>query len=156
MRNTFGKEEKLCSKVLISSLFTKGKRFFIHPLKINWTEVEHRRGADIQVLIVVSKRNFKNAVDRNRIKRLIREAYRLNKSIIYDWYVVTPKIGGIYNNNISKNVSTNSVVHENENRKQLLISISYVSKTIPDYKEIEKKIILILRRFKKEYEKNNR
>ena len=156
MRNTFGKEEKLCSKVLISSLFTKGKRFFIHPLKINWAEVQHYRGADIQVLIVVSKRNFKNAVDRNRIKRLIREAYRLNKSIIYDWYPSSANINSTNNNNSSKNVNNNSVPHKNENRKQLLISISYVSKTIPDYTEIEKKIILILRRFKKEYEKNNR
>ena len=79
-RHTFPKEEHLCRKKLIEELFSKqGSSFGVYPLRIVWIKSEMPTTASPQVLISVSKRTFKRAVDRNRLKRLIREAYRLNK-----------------------------------------------------------------------------
>ena len=79
-RHTFPKEEHLCRKKLIEELFSKqGSSFGVYPLRIVWIKSEMPTTAPPQVLISVSKRTFKRAVDRNRLKRLIREAYRLNK-----------------------------------------------------------------------------
>ena len=77
---TFPKEEHLCRKKLIEELFSKqGSSFGVYPLRIVWIKSEMPTTAPPQVLISVSKRTFKRAVDRNQLKRLIREAYRLNK-----------------------------------------------------------------------------
>ncbi len=76
----FPKEEHLCRKKLIDELFGKqGSSFGIYPLRLVWIPTAAPTAAPPQVLISVSKRIFKRAVDRNRLKRLIREAYRLNK-----------------------------------------------------------------------------
>ncbi len=84
MRNTFKKEEKLKSRNLISDLFTSGKSLSAYPLKLIYLQKEHDSPFMIQAGVTVTKRNFKKAVDRNRIKRLMREAYRLNKHLIYE------------------------------------------------------------------------
>ena len=77
---TFPKEEHLCRKKLIEELFSKqSSSFGVYPLRIVWIKAPVPTTAPPQVLISVSKRTFKRAVDRNRLKRLIREAYRLNK-----------------------------------------------------------------------------
>ena len=77
---TFPKEEHLCRKKLIEELFGKqGSSFGVYPLRIVWIRSAEPSVLPPQVLISVSKRTFKRAVDRNRLKRLIREAYRLNK-----------------------------------------------------------------------------
>ena len=79
-RHTFPKEEHLCRKKLIDELFGKqGSSFGAYPLRIVWLPGPGPTAAPPQVLISVSKRSFKRAFDRNRLKRLIREAYRLNK-----------------------------------------------------------------------------
>ena len=79
-RYTFPKEEHLCRKKLIDELFGKqGSSFGVYPLRIVWVASPTPTAEPPQVLISVSKRTFKRAVDRNRLKRLIREAYRLNK-----------------------------------------------------------------------------
>ncbi|GAA4365305.1 hypothetical protein GCM10023185_35510 [Hymenobacter saemangeumensis] len=76
----FPKEEHLCRKKLIDELFGKqSSSFGVYPLRIVWLKSPEPTTAPPQVLISVSKRIFKRAVDRNRLKRLIREAYRLNK-----------------------------------------------------------------------------
>jgi ribonuclease P protein component len=76
----FPKEEHLCRKKLIDELFGKqGSSFGVYPLRFVWIKAPAPTVAPPQVLISVSKRGFKRAVDRNRLKRLIREAYRLNK-----------------------------------------------------------------------------
>lgn len=79
-RRTFRKSERLCSKKVIDALFAGGnKSFSAFPLRVVYME---RPEPVSQVLVSVSKRHFKHAVDRNRVKRQIREAYRLNKDIL--------------------------------------------------------------------------
>jgi ribonuclease P protein component len=77
---TFRKEERLKKEKHIQELFTKGSSFYLHPFKV--LILENKAVALTQVLISVSRRNFKKAVDRNTIKRRVREAYRLNKSLL--------------------------------------------------------------------------
>jgi len=120
---TFGKAERLNSKIQIGELFAKGDPFFKYPFKV----IVHRQNETgkplVSILITVPKRNFKKAVDRNRIKRLIREAYRLNKHIIYE--------------------------HLGQNNIRLNLAFIYTAKSILSYQEIERKIILILQTIKK-------
>jgi ribonuclease P protein component len=76
------KPERLNKKKIIEKMFAGGSRSFsIFPLRVVWLPAEE---LDVQasILISVSKRRFKRAVKRNRIKRQIREAYRLNKQIL--------------------------------------------------------------------------
>ena len=77
-RFTFKKEEKLASEKWIKELFEKGSSFYLHPFKVIFRPHPNQEFPN-QVLISVSARNFKRAVDRNKIKRRMREAYRLNK-----------------------------------------------------------------------------
>jgi len=76
---SFGKAERLNSKKNIQELFTKGSSFYLHPLKVIVLSNPDQNTPNHQVMISVSKRNFKRAVDRNTIKRRIREGYRLQK-----------------------------------------------------------------------------
>ena len=84
MRETFRKDERLKKKNLISELFASGRSATVFPIKMIYLEYDHLSPFKIQAGVSVSKRNFKNAVQRNRIKRLMREAYRKNKSLIYN------------------------------------------------------------------------
>jgi ribonuclease P protein component len=78
--------ERLKSRKEIEHLFSGGSQSVgQYPLRLIWRPAMERRSAfPIQVAMTVSKRNFKRAVDRNRIKRLMREAYRLNKGNLYE------------------------------------------------------------------------
>ena len=73
---SLGKNQKLKSKKTISLLFVEGESLKSYPLKMIYLPCEDKVN---KVAFSVPKRNFKLAVDRNRIKRLLREAYRLNK-----------------------------------------------------------------------------
>ncbi|MNI07997.1 ribonuclease P [compost metagenome] len=83
MRNTFTKEERLCAKRRIDTLFKSGSSFVLYPFRIVFVfekNSETENFPPCQSIISVSKRRFKRAVDRNAIKRMMREGYRLQKS----------------------------------------------------------------------------
>lgn len=83
--NTFKKEERLCSKLIIDSLFKSGSSFLLYPFRVQLSAVaEHQFPPEVavQVLIIVPKKRFKRAVDRNLLKRRMRELYRLHKNAL--------------------------------------------------------------------------
>lgn len=120
----FKKKERLNSKKRINRLFLEGNSFFLYPFKVIYKKLPEPSDYPVQLLISVSKHKFKRAVNRNRVKRLVREAYRKNKSIIYE--------------------------QQDGFEGTLLLGLIYVPDTIMEYHQIEKKIILILQRLKKQ------
>jgi ribonuclease P protein component len=87
---SFPKEERLHSKKLIAELFSKGSSFNMYPLRFVLIKQADPSATPPQVLVSVSKKYFKKAVDRNRIKRQLREVYRTHKHLlqIQDQYAV--------------------------------------------------------------------
>ena len=85
-RYTLAKAERLCSKKLIERLFSGGNNSFpAFPLRVVYMWFSSEEGtADVSMMISVPKKRFKHAVKRNRVKRQVREAYRLNKHILLD------------------------------------------------------------------------
>ena len=93
-RHTLGRQERIKSRKLVEELFEGGKSQSVtaFPLRAVWktsndsdtlvSPLGDDMGAQAQILVSVSKRHFKRAVKRNRVKRQIREAYRLNKQIL--------------------------------------------------------------------------
>jgi ribonuclease P protein component len=79
---SFGKDERLSKEKWIKELFDKGSSFYFHPFKVLYLPHPDTSSPKNQVLFSVPKRLFKRAVDRNTIKRRLREAWRLNKSQI--------------------------------------------------------------------------
>ncbi|RNI23349.1 ribonuclease P protein component [Rufibacter latericius] len=111
----FPKEERLRSKKLIEQLFREGSSFNSYPLRFVALHVPGPAELPVQVLVSVSKRNFKKAVDRNRLKRQMREAYRLHKHVLLKpqkeegtWYIGILYIGKEKNpfNLISKKLNS--------------------------------------------------
>ena len=78
---SFTKSERLYKKKAIQELFDKGSSFYLYPFRVYFQKSPETESTH-QVMFSVSKRNFKNATDRNLIKRRMREAYRLNKASI--------------------------------------------------------------------------
>lgn len=82
---TFNKRERIVSRKLIEQLFIKGSSHSTsaYPLRIVYMEKEREENEEpVQILVSVSKKHFKHAVKRNRVKRQIREAYRHQKTIL--------------------------------------------------------------------------
>lgn len=126
---TFKKKERLSEKKIIQNLFNKGNEFFIPPVRVLWNDFSSEQPFTVKILIAVSNKNFKKAVDRNHIKRLVREAYRKNKQMLYDALQNNPE--------------------------NLMIILQYTGKTILSYKETEAKIILIFQRLLIKHEKTS-
>jgi ribonuclease P protein component len=116
---TFTKEERLCNKKLIDELFHNGSSFLCYPFKVSWLAVDEPLLFPAQVLFSVSKKRFKRAVDRNLIKRRIREAYRLYKQqYLY------------------------STLQDTE--KKIIFSVGFIGKEISSYELIDKKMLKVL------------
>ena len=79
IRNTFRKAEKICNQKQIETLFASGKSCTYGQFRLIYLETEPTGTPPVQVLIAVPKKNLRNAVARNRMKRLMREAYRILK-----------------------------------------------------------------------------
>jgi ribonuclease P protein component len=79
---TLGKKERLKSRKLIAQLFSEGENFPFAPFRVYYLfcPLSDSNSTPLQFAISVPAKNFKRAVDRNRIKRVIREAYRLQKT----------------------------------------------------------------------------
>lgn len=120
MPNTFQKEERLGGLKIFETLMAKGSSFFAHPFRIIWMPVSQDQKFPARIAFAVPKRNFKSSVKRNRIKRLLREAYRLNKHQLYSA------------------LEQKSV--------KIVVMIVYTHKEQPVYAEVEGKIILSLQR----------
>ena len=114
MKLTYNKHEKLKSQKTIEQLFLEGKAVSAYPLRLVYLE----HGNANKVGVSVSKRNFKKAVDRIRIKRLLREAYRLNKSMLID-----------------------------NNKAPHAFMILYTSKEMPDFELVNAKIQKLFTKF---------
>jgi ribonuclease P protein component len=118
-RYTFKKEEKLKSRKTIEDLFKDGKSFSNFPFRVLW-KFTSASTAPLQTGFAVSSKNFKRAVDRNRIKRLMREAYRLQKNILQEYL--------------------------KQEQKQLAVFIIYVGNELPEYDLIFEKTTHVLNR----------
>jgi ribonuclease P protein component len=84
MNFTYSKAEKLKSKTTIDLLFSKGKSVSKYPLRLVYIEGDFGDEFPLKMGVSVSKKHFKKAVDRNYFKRVLRETYRLNKSLLLD------------------------------------------------------------------------
>jgi ribonuclease P protein component len=124
-RKRLRKSERLSSQKQIQALFSNGKSFNSPPFAIRYLELAEAGQNDHQILVSVSKRNFKHAVDRNRIKRQIREAYRLNKHLL------------------------------TELSNKYAIAYIYTFKKMIAYKDLENKLIESLSRLQTELSKRN-
>jgi len=91
MRQTFRKSERLKSRKLIEELFDSGKWINNDPIRVVYKFTDLNSSIPAQVGVSVPKSNMKRAVDRNRFKRRMREAYRKNKTELYDFLSVQEK-----------------------------------------------------------------
>ncbi|MFD2286822.1 ribonuclease P protein component [Pedobacter petrophilus] len=119
---TFRKEERLCSRKHLDLLFKNGSSFLLYPFRISYLFIDESASVPAQVVINVPKKRYKRAVDRNLLKRRIREAYRLNKQEEF------------YNQ-----LGTGSGF--------LLFSIQFVGKKKYEFSFIQKKLVATFKRF---------
>lgn len=118
MTATYSKKEKLKSKKLIDQLFTEGQSVSAFPLRLVYLGTTFDDEVIAKTGVSVSKRHFKTAVARNRIKRLLREAYRLNKASFFN------------------NLTT-----------QHAFMILYIGKDMPTFVQVESKMKMVFDKF---------
>lgn len=112
--NKFPKEHKLTGEIRVAKLYTEGDAFISYPLRIVFLPDEKDQAVPAKVVISVPKKRFKRAVHRNLLKRRIREAYRLNRELLWEYLA-------------DKDYSLN-------------FGINYVSNDALPYSKIEKKM----------------
>jgi len=132
---TLGKEERLKSRKQIEKLFAEGKSFVVSPFRVyfivNGDPNSYRKSMANSLLqfgVGVSTKNFKKALDRNRIKRLTREAWRLQK------------------NELKESLKTQS--------KQLNVFFIYTGKELPDFKTTKEKVAVALKKLADKIDEN--
>ena len=121
-RYTLGKNERLKSRKAIDELFVIGKSFSIFPFRIVY-KTSFSQSLNLQAAFSVSKKHFKKATERNKIKRLMREAWRLQKNELKDML--------------------------QQNNRQAVVFILYVGNEMPDYKIVIEKINTALKKLHK-------
>ncbi len=110
---SYHKTEKLKSRKVLAEVFTSGKSFAVFPVKVFYLLPETKE-KNVQAGVGVSAKNFRKAVDRNRIKRLLRECYRLNK------------------------LSLHAVVESKQ--KAVAVFFLYIGKEMPEYALLNEKM----------------
>lgn len=125
MKFTFSKKEKLKSKKLLDQLFTEGKSVSVFPLRMVYMPTTFEDNIKSKTGVSVSKRNFKTAVDRNKIKRLLRESYRLNKASYFN------------------NITT-----------QYALMILYIGKDKPTFAYVETRMKILFEKFQNKVSEN--
>ncbi|MBK8388736.1 MAG: ribonuclease P protein component [Saprospiraceae bacterium] len=120
--NKLPNTERVKSPQRVSEIYHKGVAGFVYPFKYHFiTQPSEKPDQSLlKICIAVSKKKFKHAVDRNRVKRLVKEAYRLNKMAFYD-------------------------KPDNKN-KQVELYLVFVGKVLPEYGVIEKGIKSIIQK----------
>lgn len=118
---TYSKKEKLCNPEVISLLFEDGYSFFSEPFRIVWMQAEDKQPFPALSAISVGKKSIKRAVDRNRTKRRIREAWRMKKIILY------------------RQLADLDI--------QILLMIVYTGNRVPAYSYIDERMELMLNNF---------
>ena len=84
-RQDFPKYERLCKENDIQALFDKGEGFSVYPYRVIFLfRRDKERPPTVRLLVSVSKKRFHHAFKRNRVKRLMREAWRKNKAPLYE------------------------------------------------------------------------
>jgi ribonuclease P protein component len=124
-RFTLGKHERLKSRKQIDILFNDAKNFSVFPFRVHYRLVTETTDtpATLQFGVGVSTRNFKKAVNRNRVKRLVREAYRLQKETLQ--------------------------IKLQERKKTLHLFVNYTARELPDFNTIKEKTSVILKKILK-------
>jgi len=129
---TLGRDERLKSRKQIEKLFAEGKSFVVNPFRVYFlfdgTLNAQRSVFNVQFGVGVSAKNFKKAVDRNRIKRLTRETWRLQK------------------NELSKKIKTT--------QKQLNVFFIYTGKELPDFITVKGKVAVALKKLADKIDEN--
>jgi len=127
MKLTLNKHERLKSRKLIDELFAKGSAIDAYPIKLVFKEINAEQSPHSPILfgVTVSKKKFKRAVDRNLIKRRLRESFRINKTELYEQMI--------------------------KKDKRLAMMAIYIAKEILDYQTIEPAIIKLQRQLSNMY-----
>lgn len=125
---SFPKKEHLCGDKNIERLHKDGKSLLVYPLRVVYLPVEEEE-VPVKVMVSVSKRKFKRAVKRNRVKRLMREAYRLNKNDL--------------------------IAFSEENNIALHIAFQYIATEIESFQKVSEKMQSALKKIIRNLQLNN-
>lgn len=120
--NTFLKQERLCGKQQIDILFEHGKKFKNSSFLVIWQEIKDELLYPVTALVSIPKRKISKATQRNRLKRLIKECYRKEKKLLYDFLSIKGK--------------------------KIKLALIYQKSSSISYKELDSEIKLIINRLK--------
>jgi ribonuclease P protein component len=126
-RNGLSSLERIRSRRLFDAMFSSGKSLKSFPVRMMWMETPVINAVPVRMAVSVPKRWMHDAVDRNRMKRLVRESYRINKHTLSELL--------------------------SQKEKSLALLFIVQSKTPLTFKETQEKIILLLQRLIQHYER---